>query len=181
MKRKLKDGSVAEIDPKFAETKNLLKILAAAQAAILAEESNGQKVFSTKNLVGEWAEILCCEKLGLTQEIPSNEGWDATDGAGRRYQIKARMDNDGNGGDTTMGDVSDQALSEIDFVICAFMNKDFTAKRAYLIPASRYKDFCVKRSEESKHARPNRLILSRSTAKKLEADGIADISEILNK
>ena len=45
-------------------------------------------VLSTRNLVGDVAEWIACEELGLTRARASQKGYDATDAEGRRVQIK---------------------------------------------------------------------------------------------
>ncbi len=45
-------------------------------------------VLRTRNLVGDLAEWIACEELGLTRAPASRKGYDATDAQGRRVQIK---------------------------------------------------------------------------------------------
>ncbi len=45
-------------------------------------------VLRSRNLVGDVAEWIACQELGLTPEPKSTKGYDATDAEGRRVQIK---------------------------------------------------------------------------------------------
>lgn len=64
---------------------------ASVKDIIRMKDKNGEPIFSTNNIVGEWSELMICEKFNLTQEIASKEGYDAKDAAGNRYQIKSRF------------------------------------------------------------------------------------------
>lgn len=45
-------------------------------------------VLRSRNLVGDLAEWIACQELGLTRVPASRKGYDATDAQGRRVQIK---------------------------------------------------------------------------------------------
>ena len=47
-------------------------------------------LFSTSNIVGEWAELLVCDALKLVQQPASKKDYDAEDQNGVKYQIKSR-------------------------------------------------------------------------------------------
>ncbi len=74
--------------------KPLMDEYASIMSKIFNEAYSGEdKIFYTTNIVGEYAELLVCEKLKLKKEIASNPEYDATDSEGRRYQIKSRWMN----------------------------------------------------------------------------------------
>jgi hypothetical protein len=62
--------------------------LLAAHCAILDELRTRNILRSKNNPTGDYAEWLVPTKLGLRLENNSAKGWDATDAAGVRYQIK---------------------------------------------------------------------------------------------
>ena len=64
--------------------------LLSAHCAILDELRRRDVIRSKNNPTGDYAEWLVSTKLGLTLENNSAKGWDATDAAGVRYQIKGR-------------------------------------------------------------------------------------------
>ena len=60
-----------------------LRAIAEAETAL-----RDMGVLRSRNLVGDVAEWIACEELGLDRAPASHRGYDATDGAGRRVQIK---------------------------------------------------------------------------------------------
>ena len=64
--------------------------LLAQYGAILDELRRRQVVRSSNGPVSDYAELLCCRAFGWTLEANSRAGFDATDAAGVRFQIKAR-------------------------------------------------------------------------------------------
>ena len=61
-----------------------------AHGAILDELRRREIVRSTNSPISDYAEVLFCRAFGWTREGNSAAGFDATDVAGQRYQIKAR-------------------------------------------------------------------------------------------
>ena len=88
---------------------------------------------SENNPTGDLAEFLFCKAYGWTQASNSEKGFDATDGAGTRYQIKGRRLN------RHRRDKSRQ-LSAIrdfkgfDFLAAVLFDHDYRVERAALIP-----------------------------------------------
>lgn len=81
--------------------------------------SNENKIFFTTNIVGEYAELLVCEKLGLEKETASNPEYDGKDHEGKTYQIKSRwMNNFGSkNGKNEFGRISQKVANEVDYLI----------------------------------------------------------------
>lgn len=162
MKRKLKSGEIVTIDAKLPELNALAKIIATCENAMISLTSNDIPVLSTRNIVGELAEIRCCELLNLTQEIPSNAKYDATDEFNNKYQIKARI-NSGSYSSVQFGDIAETSLDSIDYVIItSFNSEDFSTEYMYKISRNVYK---VLASKTSKNA--YRLLATGSVLKKI--------------
>lgn len=88
---------------------------------------------STNNPAGDYCELLCCEALGWTRDVRSTKGYDATDAAGRRYQIKGRRLTAHNES-RQLGDLHDLDAEPFDELAGVLLNEDFTVFRAALIP-----------------------------------------------
>ncbi len=88
---------------------------------------------STNNQVADYAEFLCEKGLSLTRAPKSTKGYDATDPAGNRYEVKARR--------VTSHNKSRQlsALRELESVHFTYLagvlfREDFSVWKACLVP-----------------------------------------------
>ena len=104
-------------------------------AGVLKELNDRQIVRTYNSPVGDYAEWLVAEKLGLTLEKNANAGYDATDSDNVRYQIKSRW---------ARGKALSQRRKlnvirnldkhEFDVLIAVIFDEDFSVKAAYSIP-----------------------------------------------
>ena len=105
--------------------------------AKILTELNERKVVRTYNSpVGDYAEWLVQEKLGLVLEGNSQKGYDAHDPTtGLRYQVKSRWERGA-------ASVQSRALSVIrnyddnqfDYLIIVIFDEEFGVKEAYMLP-----------------------------------------------
>lgn len=183
MYRKKKDGTSVYLEPGLNDIKNLLHIYSSLQDAILERTSCDEQVFSTRNLVGEYAEILCCERLSLTQEIASNEAFDATDKDGKKYQIKARqlyLDSSMASSERQMGNIKESALKNIDYVILVLFNKDFSINTAFRLSTAAYQSIASWDARRKEF----RIILNKTMIGRLnreqDFDNVMNLEGVLN-
>lgn len=123
-----------------------LQQLAAAEASLRA-----LGVLRTRNIVGDLAEHIACERLGLIQEPPSTKGYDATDANGLRVQIKGvRLPN------RQLSIMRDFADSHFDRLIVVLFDEQYAVRRIFEFD----RDEVTRRSSYDQHQRGNRLTLS---------------------
>ena len=102
--------------------------------ADILDELKGRKVVRTRNNpVGDYAEWLLTQRLGLLLERNSKRGYDATGRDGKRYQIKSRRLDQTNDS-TQLSVVRNLDAAEFDYLIGILFNRDFTVREAYKIP-----------------------------------------------
>ena len=102
--------------------------------AALLEELRGRGVVRSKNNpVADYAEYLVSRALSLTLEGRSNKGFDATDGSGRRYEIKARRE-DPKRKTTLTSPLRDLDGEHFDELIIVLFAEDYTIKMAIQLP-----------------------------------------------
>jgi hypothetical protein len=137
----------------------------------IPEVLRGRGVCRTKNVVSDVAERLVADKLGLTLAPNSNRDYDAIDGDGKRYQVKARMLSAWNGS-TQLGDIHHlNEPSPFDFLIAVLFNDNFPQIHAgYLIPLAVVRQFARKKSNRD-------VLIARGAV--LTAPGVEDITEKL--
>lgn len=105
--------------------------------AEILTELNRRKVVRTYNSpVGDYAEWLVAEKLGLRLEGNSQKGYDAYDPLKKmRYQIKSRWER-GNPTQQSreLNVIRNYDDNQFDFLVVVIFNEHFDVKEAYLIP-----------------------------------------------
>ena len=118
------------------ELKGLMNQYAASEKAINAYAYKKTGVFSASNMVGEYAELLACQTLGLTKQVASKGKFDA-ERDGKTYQIKSRWINSfasGNG-KNEFGEITDKVINEVNFLLLVvFKGDDFSDARIYEVP-----------------------------------------------
>lgn len=110
------------------------------------EELKKRKVIrSGNNLVADYGEKIAADKLGLLLEKQSTKGYDATDAAGKKYQIKARKWG-GRHPSKQLGVIRDLTTLPFDFLVVVIFNPDLSLEGIWKLPieaVSRYAHFSV--------------------------------------
>jgi hypothetical protein len=105
--------------------------------ADILTELNSRKVVRTYNSpVGDYAEWLVAEKLGLTLETNSQKGFDAYESESKkRFQIKSRWER-GNPSPQSreLNVIRNYEENQFDYLIVVIFNAHFDVKEAYSIP-----------------------------------------------
>lgn len=89
------------------------------------------------NPVGDYAEWLVSEKLGLELQKNSKEGYDALDSTGLRYQIKSRWMHPGknkNEKNKQLNVIRNYDKKSFDYLVAVIFGENFEVEEAYLIP-----------------------------------------------
>ncbi len=142
--------------------------------ADILDELKERKVVRTRNNpVGDYAEWLLTQRLGLLLERNSKRGYDATDPSGKRYQIKSRRLDQTNES-KQLSVIRNLDANEFDYLVGVLFNRDFTVKEAYKIPHS------VIREHASFSEHQNGYILH-LRGEVLTAPGVENITEVLGK
>lgn len=105
--------------------------------ADILTELNRRRVVRTYNSpVGDYAEWLVAEKLGLELEVNSQKGFDAYDSSSnRRYQIKSRWERDNPSHQSReLNVIRNYEENQFDFLIVVIFGERFNIKEAYNIP-----------------------------------------------
>lgn len=90
IQRELNNGEKIDVTINKQLVENI-KVYANVTNEITKARSKEQiPLFSTSNIVGEWAELLVCNALNLVQQAASKKDYDATGEDGVKYQIKSR-------------------------------------------------------------------------------------------
>jgi hypothetical protein len=89
-------------------------------------------VRSYNNPAADIAEWIGAQAFGLILETASAKGYDATDGVGKRYQIKSRRITPENPS-TQLGVMRDLAESQFDYLLAVYFEQDFQVRAAYLV------------------------------------------------
>ena len=100
---------------------------------VLAELRRRGVVRSANNPVADYAEYLVAKALQLTPAAKSTKGYDATDGLGKKYEVKARRLTRANTS-RRLSPFRDLESRHFEFLIGVLFNEDSTLKRACLVP-----------------------------------------------
>lgn len=108
-------------------------------------------VVRTRNIVGDLAEYVACDRLGLNLEPASTKGFDAKDAQGRRVQIKGvRLPN------RQLSIMRDFNDGHFDRLVVVLFDEDYAVRRIFDFDRAEV----ARRSSFDKHQRGNRLTLS---------------------
>lgn len=88
---------------------------------------------SSNNPVADYAEHLCEKALSLTRTAKSAKGFDATDSAGTRYQIKGRRLTSHNAS-RQLGVLRELKENPFDYLAGVLFREDFQVWKACLVP-----------------------------------------------
>ena len=107
----------------------------AQYAAILDELVNDKVVRTHNSPVGDYAEWLAAQTLGLSLCKNSEAGYDAIDEKTNvRYQVKSRWDHSGKGSSFVFNVIRDLEEGDpFDYLIAIIFASDFSVKKAYRI------------------------------------------------
>jgi hypothetical protein len=100
---------------------------------ILGELRKRGAIRTDNNPVGDYAEWLVTDRLGLELKNNSNSGYDAVDPNGVKYQIKSRRVTPRNPS-TQLGAIRNLKNHDFDFLIAVIFNAQFEIQRVVKIP-----------------------------------------------
>ena len=118
-----------EFNPKEMSQIDLLR----CYADILDELKHRHVVRTFNNPVADYAEWLVAKKLGLKLGTNSRFGYDATNSANEKFQIKSRRLVPSNKS-RQLGVIRNLEDVEFDYLIVVLFESDFSLKEAYKIP-----------------------------------------------
>lgn len=117
----------------------------------IIEELKRRGVLRTKNNpVGDYAEWLTSQALGLKLESNSAAGYDATDDQGIRYQIKARRVTPDNAS-RQLSAIRNLESQDFDFIIGVIFNTDYGVTGAYIVPYKVVQEYATYRKHVNAH------------------------------
>jgi hypothetical protein len=102
---------------------------------VLLELTGREVIRSTNNPVGDYAEYLVVKALGLTRAAKSTKEHDATDPAGKHYEIKGRRITAHNPS-RMLSAIRDCEAAHFDFLAGVLFKENFSLDRACLVPFS---------------------------------------------
>ncbi len=115
------------------------------------EELKRRGVLRTKNNpVGDYAEWLVADRMGMTLETKSKAGFDAVDPAGVRYQIKARRVTPDNGS-RQLGVIRKLDAADFDQLLGILFDAEFSVMAAYMIPHTAVPEYATFRAHQNGH------------------------------
>lgn len=123
---------------------------------------------SDNNPVADYTEHLVAGALGLEPASNSTAGYDATDSAGLRYQIKGRRLTKHNRS-TQLSAIRNLENRPFDYLVAVVYRADFTVDYAAQIPY----DVVVTRSRPDLHTNSARFMMTRNV---LDDPGVIDLS-----
>ena len=132
----------------FAELTTLE--LLQAHANVIAELRRRGVLRTKSNPVGDYAEWLVSNSLGLTLEGNSAAGYDATDAKGVRYQIKARRVTPDNKS-RQLSAIRNLESADFDVLIGVLFDADFSVTGAYQVPHAVIGEYAKYRSHTNAH------------------------------
>lgn len=131
-----------EFNPQKFSTFDLFR----CYADILNELKKRQIIRTFNNPVADYAEWLVAQKLGLKLAANSRSGYDATNSANEKIQIKSRRLVPSNKS-RQLGVIRNLEAVEFDYLIAVLFESDFSLKEAYKIP----QNVITKYAKFSKH------------------------------
>lgn len=146
------------------QTKSPTELLC-LHSEIINELQRRNIVRTQNNPVGDYTEWLVCNCWGLRMENNSKAGFDATDSAGLRYQIKGRRSSDRN---VQFSAIRNLEKGQFDFVIAIAFNLDYTLRFAVKLSRQSIDRIARYRTHVNAHV----LIL---TEKLVGTEGVEDI------
>ncbi|HSQ81160.1 MAG TPA: hypothetical protein VLU54_08505 [Casimicrobiaceae bacterium] len=135
------------------------------------EEMRRREVIrSSNNPAADYAEHLCVQALSLALARKSVKGYDATDAAGKRYQIKGRRLTRQNPSRRQLGALRELDEKPFDYMAAVLFNEDLTVRKACLLPRNQVQQH----SAYVKRTNSYRFLLADSV---WELHGVVDITK----
>jgi len=100
---------------------------------VLEELRRREVTRSANNPVADYAEFLCEKALALRRAPKSTKGYDGIDGAGRKYEVKARRITTRNRS-RQLSALRNLNEGHFDFLVGVLFAEDFSLLRACLVP-----------------------------------------------
>ncbi len=122
---------MVEFNPKVMSTFDLFR----CYADILNALKQRQIIRTFNNPVADYAEWLVAQKFGLKLAPNSRSGYDATNLANEKFQIKSRRLVPSNKS-RQLSVIRNLDAGEFDYLIAVLFESDFSLKEAYKIPQS---------------------------------------------
>ena len=157
-----------EKDLAAASVKELLTLY----GGVLAELKRRGAVRTKNSPVSGCAENLVSQKFGLTLCGNSNAGYDATDAAGARYQIKARW-LDSPSALRQLGVIRNLGETPFDYLIVVFFGPGFDVQEAYKMGI----DTVAKYAQSRPHVNGHIILMSGSI---LSDPGVEDVTALFS-
>jgi hypothetical protein len=107
--------------------------LAKAWARCMRQLRKRDLIRTANTPVGDYAERICCARLGLQRLGFSEKSVDAIDEEGTRYQIKARRLTPENGS-RQLGAIRDIESKPFDYLLAVFSNEDLELDEIWKVP-----------------------------------------------
>lgn len=156
-----------QVDLRQASTGDLLRLYCS-----ILEELRARRVLrSANNPVADYTEHLVSTALGLTLTGGSASGYDATDAAGKRYQIKGRRLTPQNPS-TQLSAIRNLPARPFDVLAAVMYRADFGIDYAALVPF----EVVAERSRFQQHTNSYRFMMDR---KVLNDPKVTDITSRL--
>jgi hypothetical protein len=148
------------------KTSELLRLF----TAVLDELRSRGLIRSTNNPVGDYAEFLVVQALGLDVAEKSTKGFDATDKATRKkFEIKGRRIT-GHNKSRMLSAIRDLESAHFDYLVGVLFNEDFTFYKACVVPV----EVARKNSKYRAHTNAHILELKDSLWSESGVDDITD-------
>ena len=145
--------------------------LLALWARLMNEMQRRGIIRNNNNPLGDFAEDLVCQTLGLQiAQNQAQQGFDSTDALGVRYQIKARRTLDNAATFSTIRDYEDHHFDQLILVV---FNLEFQPIRAVMIPYHLVPQICNWNNA-------NNGLIPRMTPQTLQLEGVVDILPLLH-
>jgi len=142
-------------------------------ADIIEELGHRGLTRSKNNPVADYAEHLVCKAFSLTPAQKSTKGYDATDSAGKKYEIKSRRKS-ARSNPSRFSAIRDLRTKHFDLLAGVLFSRDFTVMRAALIPY----DAVLKLAFRQEHVNAWILPIRDSV---WSADGVVDVTARLRR
>jgi hypothetical protein len=139
--------------------------------AVLDEMRRREIIRTRNNPTGDYAEWLVADRLHLILERNSSKGYDATDSAGMRYQIKAREAARKQKA-PLFSVMRELREGHFDFLVAVVFDSAWNLSYAALIPHAHVEPLCAYRARVNGH----QMRLAQTT---LGTAGVQDITNVL--